>query len=38
MRAEFTWQPEKSIGSGVYLVRVSINDAQAVTKKVIYLK
>jgi len=37
MRAEFTWQPEKSIGSGVYLVRVRFGDRET-TKRVVYLK
>ena len=37
MRAEFTWQPEKSVGSGVYLVRARIG-GESVTKRVVYLK
>jgi len=37
MRAEFTWQPDASIGSGVYLVRVNIDGTNA-TKRVVYLK
>ncbi len=31
------WQPEKSVGSGVFLVRAKIGD-KSVTKKIIYLK
>ena len=37
MRAEFIWQPEKSLGSGVYLVRAKIGD-ESVTKRVVYLR
>ena len=37
MRAEFTWQPEKSVGSGVYLVRAKIGD-ESVTKRVVLIK
>ena len=37
MRAEFTWQPEKSIGSGVYLVRVRVG-VESVSKRIVYLK
>ena len=37
MRAEFTWQPEKSIGSGIYLVRAKVS-GESVTKRVVYLK
>jgi hypothetical protein len=37
MRAEFTWTPEKSIGSGVYLVRARFGDRET-TKRVVYLK
>jgi len=37
MRAEFTWQPDATIGSGVYLVRARIG-GESVTKRVVYLK
>jgi len=39
---EFIWQPDESVGSGVYLVRAKIGDRHApeatVTKRVVYLK
>ena len=41
---EFIWQPDVSIGSGVYLVRARFNsaqrpiDGQTTTKRVVYLK
>ena len=31
------WQPDESIGSGIYLVRVKIEDTTS-TKKVIFIK
>jgi len=37
MRAEFTWQPDASIGSGVYLVRANINGCER-SARVVYLK
>jgi len=37
MRAEFTWQPEKSLGSGVYLVRARV-DGESVSNRIVYLK
>jgi len=33
----FTWQPNATIGSGVYLVRARVGD-ESVTKRVVYLK
>ena len=49
MRAEFTWQPEKSLSSGVYLVRARFDTdwptarlidrgGAEVTKRIVYLK
>ena len=32
------WQPEKSLGSGVYLVRARISDYMTATRRVVYLK
>jgi len=37
MRAEFTWRPAKSLGSGVYLVRAKVGDGES-TKRIVYLK
>jgi len=37
MRAEFTWRPDATVGSGIYLVRARL-DGQTVTKRVVYLK
>ena len=34
---EYTWQPDESLGSGVYLVRAKIGDKD-ITKRVVYLK
>jgi len=31
------WKPEKSVGSGVYLVRAKIGD-ETVSKRIVYLK
>ncbi|GEM_PF-1571749 len=36
MRA-FTWQPDESLSSGVYLIRARVGD-KSVTKKILYLK
>jgi len=36
---EFTWQPDKSIGSGIYLVRVkSGQSGESIVKRIVYLK
>jgi hypothetical protein len=32
-----TWQPDATVGSGVYLVRAKVGDSE-VTKRVVYLK
>ena len=37
MRA-FIWQPDKSMSSGVYLVRAKLGDEQTKIKRVVYLK
>ncbi|MCD6502380.1 T9SS type A sorting domain-containing protein [bacterium] len=34
---EYIWQPDKSLGSGVFFVRVSSSD-KSITKRVVYLK
>ena len=34
---EIIWQPDKSVGSGVYLVRAIMGD-ESITKRVVYLK
>jgi len=34
---EFIWQPAQSIGSGVYIIRVSIDD-ETLTRRIVYLK
>jgi len=34
---EYTWQPDESLGSGVYLVRASINSCQT-SQRIVYLK
>ncbi|MCD6501629.1 T9SS type A sorting domain-containing protein [bacterium] len=31
------WQPEKSVGSGIYLIRAKIGDGE-ITKRIVYLK
>jgi len=36
--SEFVWQPDASLGSGVYLVRVNKGLQPLVTKRVVYLK
>ena len=39
--SEYIWQPESSVGSGVYLVRATVGSGPAgesVTKRVVYLK
>jgi hypothetical protein len=33
----FVWQPDASIGSGIYLVRATVGD-ESVTKRIVYLK
>jgi len=33
----FTWQPDKSIASGIYLIRATMGD-ETRTKRVVYLK
>jgi hypothetical protein len=35
---EFVWQPEPSLGSGVYLVRATAGDGESLTKRIVYLK
>ena len=38
---EYTWQPDESLGSGVYLVRATIPEqttSVVCTKRVVYLK
>ncbi len=35
---EITWQPDESVGSGVYLVRARIGDEQTTTRRVMYIK
>ncbi|MCK5833939.1 hypothetical protein KAH81_09770, partial [bacterium] len=39
-KTKYIWQPDESVGSGVYLVRVTFpqQKASAVCKKVVYLK
>ncbi len=34
---EYIWQPEKSLGSGVYLIKINI-DGNEISKRVVYLK
>jgi len=34
----FIWRPDKSIASGIYLVRATTEDGQTITKRVVYLK
>jgi len=34
----FIWQPDESMGSGVFLVRASLQDGSKITKRVIFLK
>ncbi|MCK5832527.1 C10 family peptidase [bacterium] len=41
MRAEFIWQPDAAIGSGIYLIRATIpqqTTSAVCTKRVVYLK
>ncbi len=33
----FTWTPDESISSGIYIVKTSINE-QTITKRIVYLK
>ncbi len=35
---EFVWTPEESVGSGIYLVHVTIDYGQTATRRVVYLK
>ena len=39
---EYIWQPEKSLGSGVYLVRARFDKLsdreEQITKRIVYLK
>ena len=35
---EWLWHPDKSISSGVYLVRILTGDGQTATKKILYIK
>jgi len=35
---EITWRLDESISSGVYLVRVTMEDRRTVSKRVVYLK
>jgi len=32
------WQPDKSIASGIYLVRATTQDGQTITKRIVYVK
>ena len=34
---KIVWQPDESIGSGVYLVRAPVGD-KSITKRIVYLK
>jgi len=34
----FIWTPDKSIASGIYLVRATTQDGQTITKRIVYLK
>ena len=38
MRGKYIWQPDKSIASGIYLVRATTEDGQTITKRIVYLK
>ena len=38
MRGKYIWQPDKSIASGIYLVRATTKDGQTITKQIVYLK
>ncbi len=39
MRGQFfIWQPDKSISSGIYLVRATTNDGRTTTKRIVYVK
>ena len=38
MRGKFIWTPDKSIPSGIYLVKARTNNELTITKRVIYLK
>ncbi len=35
---EIVWQPDESIGSGVYLIRAKMEDGQMASKRIVYLK
>ncbi|RKZ24702.1 hypothetical protein DRQ29_07520, partial [bacterium] len=35
---KFIWTPDKSIPSGIYFVRATMNDGQMITKRIVYLK
>ncbi len=34
----FIWTPDKSISSGIYFVRARMNDGQAITKRIVYIR
>ncbi len=38
MRGQFIWTPAKSIPSGIYLVRATMDDGQTITKRIVYVK
>ncbi len=37
-KGSYIWQPVESISSGVYLVRVTTNDGQQITRRIVYLR
>ncbi len=38
MRGKFIWTPDKSIPSGIYFVRATMNEGQMITKRIVYIK
>ncbi len=38
IKSTFIWRPDKSIASGLYLIRATTQDGQTITKRIVYLK
>ena len=38
IKSTFIWTPDKTIASGIYLVRATTQDGQTITKRIVYLK
>ncbi|MCD6417709.1 hypothetical protein J7M00_02870, partial [bacterium] len=38
MRGQFIWKPDKSLASGIYLIRATTEDGQTITRRAILMK